>query len=262
MAIGGLVAVLTLSATWMVLCWGLRGVTRIELQHGEKWTPAQKRTRAVFGLAALAWITREIPFGGWSGLLGTSAAQDMTVAMVAVVALFLIPSGEPAGGRLLDWQTAGAIPWGVLILFGGGIAIATAFESSGLSRVIGETIHGLGDWPMLVVIASVCLGVTFLSEVTSNTATSNIMMPILASAATTNGIDPALLMLPATFSNSLAFMMPVGTPPNAIAFGTGHVRIADMVRYGIVLNLVGAAIVTVVCWQLLPVMFGDSAGNR
>jgi sodium-dependent dicarboxylate transporter 2/3/5 len=263
MAVGGVVAILMLGAAWVVLCLGLRGVAPVNVasdqDHG--WTAPQKRTLAIFGLAALAWITREIPFGGWSSLIGFTAAGDTTVAIAAVVALFLIPSGEQSGERLLDWRTAAGIPWGVLILFGGGIAIATAFESSKLSTAIGETIHGLGDWPTLAIIAAVSLGVTFLSEVTSNTATSNILMPILAAAAQANELDPALLMFPATLSNSLAFMMPVGTPPNAIVYGTGHVRIADMVRYGLVLNLIGVVIVTVVCWKLLPAIFGVSAVN-
>jgi sodium-dependent dicarboxylate transporter 2/3/5 len=258
MILGGAVASVMLAAAWMVLCRGLRGVAPLELVQHEPWTSAQKRSLTVFGLAALAWITREIPFGGWSGFLGTTAAGDMTVAIVASVALFLIPSGARDGSRLLDWRTAASIPWGVLILFGGGIAIATAFESSGLSAVIGETVHGVRDWHALAVIAVVCLGVTFLSEVTSNTATSNVLMPILAAAAKANGMDPAVLMIPATLSNSLAFMMPVGTPPNAIVYASGRVRIADMVRYGIVLNLLSAAIVALVCWQLLPIVLTGS----
>jgi sodium-dependent dicarboxylate transporter 2/3/5 len=258
MIFGGAVAALMLAAAWFVLCWGLRGVSPIQVERNEKWTSAQKRTLTVFGLAALAWITREIPFGGWSELLGAKDAGDMTVAIVAALALFLIPNGAGDGGRLLDWRTAASIPWGVLILFGGGIAIAAAFESSGLSALIGGMVHGVGEWPLLAVVAVVCLGVTFLSEVTSNTATSNVLMPILAAAAKVNGIDPALLMIPATLSNSLAFMMPVGTPPNAIVYASGHVRIVDMVRYGVVLNLLGAAIVVLVCWQLLPVVLNVS----
>jgi sodium-dependent dicarboxylate transporter 2/3/5 len=255
MILGGLVALAMLGTAWIVLCRGLRSVPPIDLQRDEAWTPAQKRTLTIFGLAALAWITREIPIGGWSGILDSTEAGDMTVAIVAALVLFLIPDGAGGGGRLLDWQTAMSIPWGVLILFGGGIAIATAFESSGLSAAIGETVHGISDWPLLTVIASVCVGVTFLSEVTSNTATSNILMPILAAAAKANGMDPAVLMFPATLSNSLAFMMPVGTPPNAIVYASGRVGIVDMVRYGLVLNLVGAVIVTLACWQLLPIVF-------
>ena len=190
------------------------------------------------------------------------------MAIVAVLALFLIPSGagredgEAEGQRLLDWPTASQIPWGVLLLFGGGIAIAKAFESSGLSALIGQLVTGLSHWPTLAIIGTVCVTVTFLSEFTSNTATSNILMPVLAAAAKASGMDPALLMFPATISNSLSFMLPVGTPPNAIAFGTGRVRMADMVRIGIVLNLVGAVVTTVVCWNLLPVIFGTGDAAR
>jgi sodium-dependent dicarboxylate transporter 2/3/5 len=143
----------------------------------------------------------------------------------------------------------------VLLLFGGGIALAKAFDASGLSTSIGELVSMLRDWPTLAVLATLCVSVTFLSEFTSNTATSNILMPILAAAAAANQMSPALLMVPATLSNSLAFMMPVGTPPNALVFGTGRVRIADMVRYGLVLNLASSAIVTLVCWKLVPLVF-------
>jgi len=256
MILGGLVAMLMMGAAWLVLSWSVRGVPSIEIPTEGEWTTAQKRTLAVFGLAALGWITRDIPFGGWSELVGANAAGDMTVAVSAALALFLIPSGEEDGGRLLDWATAVNIPWGVLILFGGGLAIAAAFESSELSALVGEAVTGIREWPMLAIMAALCLLVTFLSEFTSNTATANVLMPILAAAAVANGIEPALLMFPATLSNSLAFMMPVGTPPNAIVYGTGYVRMIDMVRYGFVLNLIGAAIVTLVCWMLLPLVIG------
>jgi sodium-dependent dicarboxylate transporter 2/3/5 len=180
----------------------------------------------------------------------------MTVAVAAALAMFLLPSGERKGERLLDWETAVSIPWGVLVLFGGGIALAAAFESSGLSTVMGEKVTGLSAWPLLATIGALCLATTFFSEVTSNTATANLLMPILGSAAVANGMEPALLMFPATLANSLAFMMPVGTPPNAIVYASGQLRIIDMVRYGFVLNLVGAVVVTLVCWWLMPVIFG------
>ncbi|MCI0334083.1 MAG: SLC13 family permease [Planctomycetes bacterium] len=258
--VGTIAAMLMMGAAWVVLSWSIRGISSIHIQSTDQWTPAQIRTLVVFGLAALAWITREVPFGGWSRWLpqidGHAAVGDMTVAVTAALILFLLPSGEKDGSRLLDWKTAVTIPWGVLILFGGGIAIAAAFESSGLSQVIGRTVTGIQDWPTIALIAVLCLVTTFLSEVTSNTATANILMPILGAAAVTNGMDPALLMFPATLANSLAFMMPVGTPPNAIVYGTGKVRIIDMVRYGFVLNLIGVVIVTLVCWLLLPLVFG------
>jgi sodium-dependent dicarboxylate transporter 2/3/5 len=128
----------------------------------------------------------------------------MCVAVAAALAMFVCPSGNQPGERLLTWKIAVTIPWGVLILFGGGIAIAAAFKSSGLSAVVGETLTGIHDWPTLALIGTLCLVTTFLSEVTSNTATANILMPILAAAATANGMDPALLMFPATLANSLA----------------------------------------------------------
>lgn len=257
--VGGLVAFLVMIAAWGVLSWDLRGVSAVHVQAGGRWTAAQVRTLTVFSLAALAWMTQELPFGGWASLMPhklDAIEGDMCVAVLAALAMFFIPSGEEDGSRLLDWKTAATIPWGVLILFGGGIAIAAAFKSSGLSAVIGGTVTGIQHWPPLAIIGVLCLATTFLSEVTSNTATANILMPILAAAATSSNMDPALLMFPATLANSLAFMMPVGTPPNAIAYATGKVRIIDMVRYGFVLNLIGVMIVTLVCWWLLPLVFG------
>jgi sodium-dependent dicarboxylate transporter 2/3/5 len=254
--LGGIISILTMFAAWVILSWNVRDVTMRGIEmHGE-WTTPQKRTLYVFGLAVVGWILRDIPYGGWSELLGLGDQGDMIVAVAAALAMFFIPSGEPDGSRLLDWSTAVTIPWGVLILFGGGLAIAAAFEASGLSALFGEAVTGIREWPPLAIIAALCLVVTFLSEVTSNTATANILMPILAAAAVSNGIEPALLMFPATISNSLAFMMPVGTPPNAIVYSTGRVRILDMVRYGFVLNLIGAAIVTLCCWKLVPIILG------
>jgi sodium-dependent dicarboxylate transporter 2/3/5 len=247
-------------ASWVVLALSVRGVRDVHIQTGDRWTQPQIRTLIVFGLAALGWITREVPFGGWSIWLpqidGKVAVGDTTVAVAAALAMFVLPSGDDSGDKLLDWRTAVTIPWGVLILFGGGIAIAEAFDASGLSEIVGRTVSGIQEWPMLALIGILCLVTTFLSEVTSNTATANILMPILGAAAMSNNMEPALLMIPATLSNSLAFMMPVGTPPNAIAYGTGRVRIIDMVRYGFVLNLIGVVIVTLVCWQMLPLVFG------
>ena len=254
--IGGSVAALMLLGTWLVLTRGLAGVQSVDVEDEGPWTVTQRRVIGVLGLTALAWITREIPFGGWSMILGADNAGDTTVALTAVVALFLIPSGEGDGKRLLDWPTAQAIPWGVLLLFGGGIAIARAFETSGLSATMGQLVNDLHDWPPLAILGTLSFAVTFLSEFTSNTATSNILMPLLAGAALANHLNPAMLMFPGTLANNLAFMLPVGTPPNALVFGTGRVRIADMVRIGLVVNLIGVVVVTLVCWQMVPFVFG------
>ena len=213
------------------------------------WRAEERRILLIFGLTVLAWITRNEPFGGWSDWLGLKGASDATVALIAVVAMFLIPNGR--GGKLLDWDTAVRVPWGILILFAGGIAIAQAFLETGLSKAIGEQLAILSGLHPLIIIAFVALSVTFLTEVTSNTAVTVLLMPILAPAAAAAGIDPALLMLPAAMSASYGFMMPVGTPPNAIVFGTGLVPMASMAREGLVLNFIGAAVITSVCYLLI-----------
>ncbi len=260
MLVAGPIAVLTLAAAWLILTWRLAGLPGVRIESDDRWTAAQRRTLAVFGFAALAWITREIPLGGWSGLLqtwlGVSRAGDTTVAIVAVIALFLIPNGEGAGKRLLDWPTAVKIPWGILLLFGGGIGIARAFESSGLSNSIGGLVTAIQDWPVVALMGTICFGAALLTEVTSNTATANVLLPVLAAAAKAAHLEPMLLMLPATLAVSYAFMLPVATPPNAIVCGSGYVRIADMFRVGLVLDLVGVVIITLVCWGWLPLVFG------
>lgn len=250
-----------LVAAWLHLTFRLTDVAAVQIQAAERWTTAQKRMLAVFGLTALAWITLEIPFGGWSQWTGQTAAGkstvgDSTVALAAVVILFLVPSGDKPGRRLLDWNTAVQIPWGILLLFGGGIAIAAAFESSGLSGAIGNQLVGMKEWPIILVIGVANLAVTFLTEVTSNTATANVLLPVLGGAAKAADIHPALLMIPAALSASCAFMLPVATPPNAVVFGSGRIRMADMARTGVVLNLVGVVVITLVCWLLLPLVFG------
>jgi sodium-dependent dicarboxylate transporter 2/3/5 len=203
----------------------------------------------IFGLTVLAWITRNEPFGGWSVWLGLKGASDATVALIAVVAMFLIPNGR--GGQLLNWDTAVKVPWGILILFAGGIAIAQAFIETGLSQAVGEQLSVLSGLHPLIIIVFVALSVTFLTEITSNTAITVLLMPILGPAALAANIDPVLLMLPAAMAASYGFMMPVGTPPNAIVFGTGAVPISSMVREGLVLNFIGAAVITTVCYWLV-----------
>ncbi len=198
------------------------------------WRPEERRVLIIFGLTALAWITRLEPFGGWSTWLGLKGANDAIVALVAVVILFLVPNGRD--GKLIDWESAERVPWGILILFAAGIAIA-------------DQLAALASLHPLVMIATIALIVTFLTETTSNTATTILLMPILASAALGAGIDPALLMVPpAAMSASCAFMLPVATAPNAIVFGSGHVTVANMVREGLALNFIGIVVITLVCY--------------
>jgi sodium-dependent dicarboxylate transporter 2/3/5 len=162
--------------------------------------------------------------------------------------MFLVPNGR--GGRLLEWEAAKRLPWGLLLLFGGGLAIGTAFKESGLSEEIGGLLSGVVMWNLLAVVAAVCLTVTFLTEVTSNTATTSILLPILAAAAmgSEGVIPPECLMIPAAISASCAFMLPVATVPNAVVFGTDYIATSRMAREGFVLNLLGAVIITLICY--------------
>ncbi|MEM9532456.1 MAG: SLC13 family permease [Pseudomonadota bacterium] len=221
----------------------------VDLPDTGRWRPEEIRTLSVFGLTALAWMTRREPFGGWSEWLDLPWANDASVAMLAVVLMFLIPNGR--GGALLTWERAGSIPWGILILFGGGIAIAKAFAATGISAALGETLAQLQFLPMLLILAILCLTVTFLTEITSNTATTALLMPIMAAAGVAAGIDPRLLMVPAAMTASCAFMLPVATGPNAVVFSSQQVTIREMAREGFVLNLIGVCVVTLVSYFLL-----------
>ena len=249
MKMGVPVVALMLPITWLWLTRRLGKAEEFSLPRPGPWQTEQRRVLIVFSLTALAWTTRSDPFGGWSRLIDAPGAGDGTVALLAVTAMFLIPSGR--GGRLLDWQSAGKIPWGILLLLGGGIAIARGFEVSGLSSALGDVLVELGTLPVVLMIASICLAVTFMTEVTSNTATTALLMPILAAAGVAADIDPALLMVPAVISASCAFMLPVATSPNAIVFSSGQISVREMTREGLALNLIGVPVVTTVCYLVL-----------
>lgn len=221
----------------------------IDMPKVGAWQTEERRVFIVFAFTALAWITRSQPFGGWKTWLDVPGANDASVALLAVVAMFLIPNGK--GSRLLDWETAGRIPWGMLILFGGGIAIAKAFVVSGMSAALGSALAGIAGWPMLAMMAVICLCITFLTEMTSNTATTTLMMPILAAGAIAAGIAPEALMVPAAMSASCAFMLPVATAPNTIVFSTGRFTTRLMAREGLVLNFVGVILISVMCYLLI-----------
>ena len=223
----------------------LRGSGGFSMPEVGKWSPHEVRVLAVFLLTAVAWMTRGEPFGGWKTWFGVSGANDAAVALAAVILMFVVPNGK--GGRLLDWDTASRIPWGILILFGGGIAIAKAFTASGLSVALGEALSGLGILHIVLILAVICLAITFLTELTSNTATTTLMMPILAATAMAMDIEPALLMVPAAMSASCAFMLPVATAPNVVVFSTGAFPTKVMAREGLALNFIGALIITAVC---------------
>jgi len=225
----------------------------------------------VFVATALLWMTRSIPvtdetnygwascLAGWlsseesAGRFQADRIDDASIAIAVAVLLFIIPASHGENGKrraLMDWTTAQRLPWGILLLFGGGFAIAAGFEYSGLSYWFGRQLEGLDlKSPLLLVIAT-CTLLTFLTELTSNTATAQVMLPIVARLSSASGLHPLLLMLPATISASFAFMLPVGTPPNAIVFGSGHVPMKAMVRSGLILNFIGIALVTLAVFFL------------
>ena len=242
-----MVVFLAIAGWW--LSRGLGAITPVVLPATGPWQVAEKRVLTVFALTALAWMTMEEPFGGWQRWLHVENANYGSVALLGALSLFLIPAGRP-GERLLNWEMAKQIEWGVLLLFAGGIALAKAFVTSGLSDAIGQQLAGLTQLPLWLTILLICLCVTFLTEVTSNTATTTLLMPILAATALAARIDPITLMLPAALSASCAFMLPVATPPNAIIFASGKIKVQEMVRTGLVVNLVGAMLITTLTMTL------------
>lgn len=256
-------------------------------------TAAEWRMAGLFAATAFLWITREpLAFGdwtlvpGWAPALETGLAAwpvtanwgvtrdlfaDSTVAIGVMILMFAIPAGTtvadneadvPQSGALMDWPTAARLPWDILLLFGGGLAIANAFKTTQLSDWLGSVVASeLGNQPAWIVVLVCCLLMTFLTEVTSNVATVSALIPVLAPAAVELGLDPRLVCIPAVLSASCAFMLPIATPPNAIVFGSGRVRMQDMVRYGIVLNLVGAVIITLFTFLFLVPRFGIVFGQ-
>jgi sodium-dependent dicarboxylate transporter 2/3/5 len=243
------VVILMVPAMALILTRNLSGALKLQLPDVGPWRAHERRVMAVFGLTALAWITRSEPFGGWKKWLDLPQANDASVALLSVVVLFLVPDGK--GQRLLNWERASTIPWGVLLLFAGGICLAKGFVSSGMSDLIGLWLTEMISMPMYLLMALVCLLVTFMTEGTSNTASTALLMPILAAAALAAGISPELIMVPAAMSASCAFMLPVATGPNTVVFGTGQITTARMAREGLVINLLGAAVISSVCYLLL-----------
>ena len=217
-----------------------------------------------FLLLVLLWMFRaDIEIGnftipGWSGFFPKAGfINDGTVSIGMAFILFLVPTGKPGRrGRILDWKTASTLPWNIVLLFGGGFALAAGFKNSGLSSWLGKHMEALGTLPPLLIIACVCLFITFLTELTSNTATAQILLPILAALAVSIKVNPLLLMIPGTLSCSFAFMLPVATPPNAIVFGTGRLRVSDMTRVGVILNLLGVIMITAAVYLVGKGVFG------
>lgn len=237
-----------LPLTWLFLSRNLGRGEKLELPTLPPWEKAEIRVLTLFSLTVLLWITRSSPYGGWIKGLNLPPVDDSTVAILMAVIFFLVHDGK--GGRLLNWESAVKIPWGLLLLFGGGLAISAAFLASGLSTEMGNQLRSISYLPELLMIIIIAVFVSFLTEFASNTAVATLMMPILLSTAVAGKIDPALLMLPAVLSASCAFMLPVGTAPNAIVFGTGLVSIKTMLKEGLVVNIFGVVIISGFCYFL------------
>ena len=205
---------------------------------------------AVFVTTAVLWMFRQpietgsLTLPGWSSLFPDPGLfDDGTVAIAMASLLFVLPA---KGGRgvLMDWGSTVNLPWNIVLLFGGGFALAAGMKSSGLGAYLGHEFQAMANVTPVAMMAAICLLMTFLTELTSNTATTQMILPIVAAVSVAIHTHPLLLMIPATLSASCAFMMPVATPPNAIVFGSGRLRIRDMARAGLVLNLVGVVVVT------------------
>ncbi len=233
-----------------VLAWwlarGLHHTPPASLPDPGPMQRVEVRVLTVFALVALAWIFRATPNGGLMSWLGLPGLNDASIALLGVVALCLIPDGK--GDRCLTWAAAERIPWGALMVFAGGICLAKGFERSGLSDVLAQQIVSLTALPLFLLLLCLCLAVTLLSEIASNTATAVLLMPILAGVAKAQGINPALLMLPAALAASLGFMLPVATAPNAIAYGTGLVSNRQMLAKGWFVDVFGVVLLAIVSY--------------
>lgn len=219
------------------------------IQLGSITTP-EKRVAVVFGLMAFSWVflleLKKLP-----GLAGLS---NSLVAVAGAILMFLIPSGKK-DVFLLDWQSAAKIPWGVLLLFGGGLSLAAAVKKTGLAVWLGQQLAAFSDIPVVLLIFGIVFLVIFLTELTSNTATTATLVPVLAALALAAGIEPLILAAPVAMAASCAFMLPVATAPNAVVFSTGQVSIPHMAKAGFWLNIVGSVLVTLLCYWLLPIIF-------
>ena len=240
---------LPLTALWLTR--GLKKGQKVDLPSLGQWCSHERRALAVFSLVILLWVFRLEPFGGYSAFLGLQNVGDSTVALLGVVLMCVIPAQKKSAKPILTWQQAADIPWGMLMLFAGGIVLAKAFQESGTAQMLGEALQGIEGLPPYLLIFGICLSITFLTELTSNVATTTLFMPVMAAAATAASLPLEVMMLPAAMSASCAFMLPVATAPNVIAFGTGRVTIRRMMSEGLVLNLMMAVIIASVLYLSL-----------
>lgn len=262
MAFAAPLAVIMMFGTWVYLTKvvykiqlkqlpGGRDLVHSEIKKLGKTAYEEKAVLAVFIFAAFMWITRSFL---WDGLL--PELTDGMVAMTATVLLFTIPASKKYESRILEWKDSKEIPWGILLLFGGGLALAAGFSGTGLSEWIGDQLTVLEGANLLLIIFVSATLVLFLTEITSNTATATMILPVVAALSVALGVHPYALMVPCALAANCAFMLPVGTPPNAIIFGTGKLTILEMVKNGFWINIVAVIIITLAVMFLLPLMWG------
>jgi sodium-dependent dicarboxylate transporter 2/3/5 len=232
-----------------------------ELKAMGKMSVGEKRVMYIFFFTVFGWVFREgftfdqVVIPGWASLLGVKEyVQDSTVGMFSALLLFMLPAGNEK--RLLDWKSAGSIPWGVGVIVGGGYALATSFKITGLADWLGNQLAFVSSFPTLIVLIIVVGAVLLFTEMNSNTATANIFLPILASMAVAGSINPMLLMIPATFACSFVFIMPAGTGPNTVIFASNRITVPDMAKAGIWLKIISIILLPLVLYVLVIFVFG------
>ena len=261
MAVGIPVSFIMLPCAWYLLTRVLYPVdipaskavdehlSMLRKEMGPMTTP-EKRVAIIFGAVIFCWILRR-PLTEFIGLTGVS---DTNIVMTAALLLFMIPSGNSAQPQLMTWHDATRIPWGVLILFGGGLSLAAAVSNSGLALWLGESLSPLNAWGTAVLVLAAVALVIFLTELTSNLATTATLLPVMGAIAIQAGLPPIVLTVPITIAASCAFMLPVATPPNAIVFATGTITIPQMAKAGFWLNVLGVILVTIVSLTVAPAL--------
>jgi solute carrier family 13 (sodium-dependent dicarboxylate transporter), member 2/3/5 len=263
MLVGMPVTIVMLIACWLLLTRilhrvdrdrvpGARARIRETLNAMGPASTMERRVACIFALTAIAWISRPLLSRQFPSL----QLSDTSIAIAGALLMFLVPTGQKKAGQfLLTWRYAERLPWGVLLLFGGGLSLAAAVDDSGLAAWIGNSLVGLGSWPVLGLVLAITLLIIFLTELTSNIATTATFLPLVAALAVSVNRPPLLLAIPAVIAASYAFMMPVATPPNAIVFSSGAIRMPEMVRAGIWLNLIGTVAIIAIVYLLMNAVF-------
>jgi sodium-dependent dicarboxylate transporter 2/3/5 len=254
-----------ISIFFLFLCWlyltkfafnfkqktfpGGRAEINRQLKDLGKITYEEKKVLVVFVFTAFAWITRSFLLKSF-----VPAIDDTIIAIIFAILLFILPSSKK-NEKLLNWEDTLKLPWGILLLFGGGMALASGFDSSGLANWIGTQMTSLNSVPLIVLLFILIASVNFMTEITSNLATTAMLLPVLVSLASAIGVHPYFLLVGATVAASCAFMLPVATPPNAVVFGSGYLKIEDMIKKGIWMNIISIILLTLIVYFILPLVW-------